>query len=161
MCRGMNDYLNFGQEKVIVFLQFVPPFLPSEEPMPRILITESNDVLRLSIQNSLRREGYEVFAAASGQEVMDLLVRNKFHLLILDYEFPGMSATKVLEHFNPEDGEPPRAVILSSNGSAEVVQACIRAGAKDFVLKPIHVSSLVERVVKLLPKPGESATGVA
>lgn len=129
--------------------------------MLRILVTESNDVLRLSIQNSLRREGYEVSAAANGLEVADLLARKKFHLLILDYEFPGMSATKVLEHLNAEEGEAPRAMILSSNGSAEVVKACIRAGAKDFVLKPIHVSSLVERVVKLLPKPGESATGAA
>ncbi|MDA0998996.1 MAG: response regulator [bacterium] len=129
--------------------------------MTRILVTESNDVLRLSIQNSLRREGYEVFAAASGQEVIDLLARNRFHLLILDYEFEGMSAPKVLEALKTEGEEPPRAMVLSSNGSAEAVQACIRAGAKDFVLKPIHVSSLVERVAKLLPKPGESATGVA
>lgn len=113
-----------------------------------ILIVEDEPFQREMLKDFLIREGHCISEAGSGEEALRLLSRGSFDLVLLDFKMPGMNGLEVLREarkLNPEID----AVIITAYGTIETAVAAMKAGAKDYITKPIdfdELSILIEHI---------------
>lgn len=106
-----------------------------------ILIVEDELFQREMLRDFLTEEGHRVAEAGSGEEALRLLANQCFDLLLLDFKMPGLSGIEVLKEakrLNPEID----AVIVTAFGTVETAVEAMKAGAKDYVTKPINLNEL-------------------
>jgi CheY-like chemotaxis protein len=76
----------------------------------RILIVDDELIMRESLRGWLERDGYEVAAAASGEEALDMLKKTRFDILLVDIKMEGISGLEVLRQV--KEGDPDVAVVM-------------------------------------------------
>ncbi len=107
----------------------------------RILVVDDDASLRRVTQIQLEDEGYAVMVAASGEEAEAVLARSPQDLVITDLSMPGISGVELLKHVRSE--YPDTVVLLiTAFGSVETAVAAMRAGAIDYITKPVNPDSL-------------------
>ncbi len=112
-----------------------------------ILLVEKNHRERVSMRESLEAWGYHVATAHDGIDAFDKIKSNGYGLIISDFEIEGLNAFDLLNNIKTEN-EDVRVLFTSKHASIENAVNAIKAGAFDFVLKPIdhaRMKSLVEK----------------
>lgn len=125
----------------------VPPGEPRARAIRRVLIVDDSRAHRLLIARVLRRWGYDLLEAGSGQEALDLLTRHEVDLVLSDWVMPGMSGLELCRAFR--EFEHPHYVyfiLLTSKSAREDVATGLAAGADDFLSKPINSEELMARI---------------
>lgn len=117
-----------------------------------LLVDDEVDILEF-VSYNLRREGYEVHTAANGRLALADAVDFKPHLIILDTMMPEMDgiATCAAIRAIPALSDT-MIVFLSALGQEESQIAAYKAGADDYISKPVRVKILVSRVNALLKR---------
>ncbi len=112
-----------------------------------LLVVDDNAMNRDLLTRQLVREGYSVFAAASGKEALEMLRLHDFDLILLDVMMPEMDGIQVLEHIqrDPVLCEIP-VVMISALDEIDSVSRCIEKGAVDYFAKPFDPVLLRARV---------------
>lgn len=123
---------------------------------PKLLIVDDDDALRLLLQSTLPREGYQVLAAGSGLDALRLLFSEQPDLVLLDVMMPGMDGWEVLERIR-EVSTVPVIMLTAVDGVPARVRG-LAGGADDYVVKPFHRDELVARVEALLRRAQTPAT---
>jgi two-component system phosphate regulon response regulator PhoB len=116
-----------------------------------ILIVEADPVERDLIRLVLTRNGFMTEWVDNGEEALESVRKKRPDLILLDLFLPQQSGLGLLSQLmqsKPENVAP--VIAISSLGFPEIVKQAIQAGARDFLVKPIETSQLVERVKKLL-----------
>lgn len=114
-----------------------------------LLVADDDDLLRNLVKEVLEDEGYQVYAAADGQETVDIFWEHpEIALVILDIMMPKMDGIEVLQEIRKRTDIP--VLMLTALGDSSSELSCLRNGASDFVSKPFHYDILVERVKNLL-----------
>ena len=115
----------------------------------RILVTDDDASLRRVLQVQLEQEGYEVAVAASGQQTLSILQLQPFDLLITDLKMPGMSGLELLRHARLQY---PQTIIilLTAFGTVETAVEAMKAGAYDYLTKPVHPDEMLVVVRRAL-----------
>lgn len=106
-----------------------------------ILIVEDQAFQREMLRVFLIKEGHRVTEAENGEEALRLLGVNSFDLAILDFKMPGLNGLEALreaKRLNPEID----AVIMTAYGTIETAVAAMKAGAVDYITKPIDLDEL-------------------
>ncbi len=104
-------------------------------PTDTILIVDDEEPIRKTLAGVLRDEGYEVVAAASGREALDLLAAAQPGLALLDIAMPGMDGVETLQRFREQ--RPEMAVIMvTGHGGIDEAVRTVKLGAYDFLTKP-------------------------
>ena len=115
----------------------------------RILLVEDDPELARRLSDGLRREGYVVEHAATG-EMGFLLGRDEdYDAAILDLGLPDLQGVEVLRRWRKADRRMP-VLILSARGSWTEKVEGLNAGADDYVTKPSHVQEIVARLRALM-----------
>lgn len=113
----------------------------------RILIVEDDEGLLQVTQVQMEREGYETSAALSAELALPILEKNLHQLVITDLHLPGMSGMDLLKRLRMD--YPDTAVIMmTAFGTVQTAVEAMRAGAYDYIVKPIHpyeLKSIVKR----------------
>lgn len=86
---------------------------------------------------------------SDGQSLLRALHRETYDLLILDWNVPGMEGIEVLHWMKANLPAPPPTIMLTSRSAEEDIVAGLRAGADDYVIKPVATAVLVARVEAL------------
>ena len=111
--------------------------------------------MRKSLSDILQGEGHEVVGEAqNAKEAVALYKKLKPDLMTLDIVMPeieGVSSMKALRTITSYD-KGARVLMVSAMGQQELVTESIRAGAKDFVVKPFQPSQVTGAVRRLLSK---------
>ena len=118
--------------------------------MAMILFVDDDELLHPLVGKVLQDAGHNLVFAADGERAYALARDQPFDLILLDYEMPKMTGIDVLNHLKMMRTGPPPVIMLTARGDAETVQACIRAGARDFIVKPFNVEELLRRVTQHL-----------
>jgi len=124
--------------------------------MAKILIAEDEPDIRELVTFTLRFSGYEVVAAANGEEAVQLAARELPDLILMDVRMPrltGYDACRLIKA-DPELRDIP-VVFLSAKGQESEIQAGLNAGAEEYLLKPFAPNQLTDRVRAILSKFGK------
>ena len=116
----------------------------------RILVIDDDPSLRRVLQAQLEKEEYEVEVAASAQETLSVLQLRSFELLITDLKMPGMSGLDLLKETRLRY---PHTIIikLTAFGTVDTAVEAMKAGAYDYLTKPVHpdeMSVVVRRALE-------------
>jgi diguanylate cyclase (GGDEF)-like protein/PAS domain S-box-containing protein len=108
----------------------------------------------------LRQAGYAVTAAAGGQAALDLLDTQRFDLVMLDLEMPGMNGLEVLERVRRgiRPDELP-IIMMAEQGEDDLVVGALDDGADDYVSKPLHLPVAMARIRSHLARCAAIAVG--
>jgi DNA-binding response OmpR family regulator len=121
-------------------------------PPPRVLIVEDEPKTRASIAEALRIEGWEVGEASRGSEMLALLEKDAYGLVVLDWMLPGRSGVELLDHIRARGAQVPVLMVTARDGLEDRI-AGLEGGADDYLTKPFAVSELVARCRALLRRP--------
>ena len=115
----------------------------------RVLIIEDDDNLRQVIRIQLEREGYDAKSAASAEQAIPILEKSPQHLVITDLNLPGMSGLDLLKRIRVEYPETA-VIVMTAFGTVQSAVDAMKAGAYDYITKPIHpyaLKALVRRSI--------------
>src|SRR5580704_4612754 len=117
----------------------------------RILLVDDEPAPRAGLEILLRREGYEVLAAADGASALEHCVEFRPDLVLLDIVMPGLDGFEVCRRIKaaPETRLTPVVLITGLSAVSDRIQG-INAGADDFLSKPIDLNELLARSRSLL-----------
>ena len=120
--------------------------------LPGILIVDDNEDNRYTLQLLLESDGHErIVSAASGNEAIALLEKQKFSLVLLDLMMPDLNGDEVLKVIksDPDKRDIP-VVMISADTDADKVAQCIDLGADDYLPKPFNPTILRARIAAAL-----------
>ena len=107
---------------------------PRKATMTRILIVEDEESYREPLVYQLTREGYDVSAAATGEEGLELFTKGGIDLVLLDLMLPGIDGTALCRRIREQSRVP---IIMLTAKSAEIDKVVgLEIGADDYVTKP-------------------------
>src|SRR5208283_606297 len=112
----------------------------------RLLIVEDEDTLCESLKRVFLRERYEVDVAGSGEAALGTLSEEYYSLIISDIILPGMNGIELLKLIK-ERTPDQIVVIMTAYASLETAIEALRAGAYDYVVKPI-IHEEIKQIVK-------------
>ncbi|WP_068313352.1 sigma-54-dependent transcriptional regulator [Polycladidibacter hongkongensis] len=117
----------------------------------RILIVEDDPVQRRLLENTLQRFGYRTQTAEDGEQALQLITSHadSYDLLLLDLLLPKLSGLELLTRLRQQKSAIPVIVQTAHAGLEKAVEA-MRAGAQDFVVKPVPAERLRISVANLL-----------
>ena len=124
--------------------------------MAKIVVAEDERDIRDLIAFTLRFAGHEVATAANGEEAVEVVLREKPDLVIMDVRMPRMTGYEACRKLKamPET-EPIPVVFLSAKGQDAEIQEGLEAGAVDYILKPFSPDDLTRRVAEILQQIGQ------
>jgi two-component system, cell cycle response regulator len=115
--------------------------------LPRLLLAEDAPMERELLQYFLQKGGYEVECAADGLEALAKITRDPFHILLTDWEMPGMDGAALCRRVR--EAELPGYVyilLLTGHGSSDHVVDALGSGADNFIRKPVDPAELLAHV---------------
>ena len=119
----------------------------------RILIVDDAGPVVVLCVNVLQALGYAVKGANRGETAVELMRKEPFDLMVLDYKMPGMSGFEVFEQARTL--HPTMAVVLvTGHGTPEIINEANRLGFEAILLKPFTSDELRGTVEKVLADRG-------
>lgn len=117
--------------------------------MFRVLVIEDDNDLKELFCRTLKKNHYEVAGAASAEEAMEILDREYIDLIITDVMLPGMDGFELIEELRAGNFNVPVLVITAKS---DIIDKRIgfRAGADDYMVKPVDLNEMLLRVEALL-----------
>ena len=109
---------------------------------PRILVIDDEGAIRDSLRMILEYEDYQFVGAASGQEGIATVQRERPDLVLLDIKMPGMDGLEVLRKLHALDETLP-VIMISGHGTTATAVEAIRSGAVDFLDKPLSSERVI------------------
>jgi len=122
----------------------------------RVLIVDDEADIRELLSLTLQRMGLETDCAAGEFEATQLMQKHGYDLCLTDMRLPDGDGLKLLEHVGQHYASTPVAVI-TAHGSAENAVAALKAGAFDYLAKPVSLNQLraLVRSALMLPRPNQ------
>jgi two-component system chemotaxis response regulator CheY len=117
--------------------------------MPKILIADDGEFLRMRTARALAIEGFTVSEADNGVQAVELFQSEKPDVTFLDLAMPekdGLTALKEILALKAD----AKIVMLASLGQETLVLQAIRAGAKDYIVKPFEKDRILGVIHKIL-----------
>lgn len=123
--------------------------------MARILIVDDEAEIRELIKDVLKPDGHSLETAPHGAAALALLRAKRFDVVILDRNLPGMSGLAVLTELRRLPAAKSAKVLMcTASGLMGDVNDALSAGADDYIVKPLDLARLREKVSRLSPPPG-------
>lgn len=119
----------------------------------KLLVADDEDIIRKGIAKYiiLHTERFIVYEAKNGQEAIDLLVKYQPDIMLLDVQMPLKDGIEVMQAAK-NAGLDPVIIILSGYDEFKYAQQAIRYGAKEYLLKPLRASDILECLDKMADK---------
>jgi phosphate regulon transcriptional regulator PhoB len=130
------------------------------EPKQRILVVDDEeDILQLVTYN-LKKEGYLIEEARSGDEALRMMRERPYQLVLLDLMLPGLSGMEVcrIVKKDPETAHIPIIMLTARSEEMDKVMG-LETGADDYITKPFSVRELLARVKSVLRRVEGSLAG--
>ena len=133
--------------------------LPFTAPEAKILVVDDNEVNLQVADGLLKKFGIKCTKALSGYETLDLLKNQKFDIIFLDHQMPGMDGIETLEKIrsteaeaNLNEAEKSVIVALSANAVNGAREMFLSKGFNDFLSKPVQGKDFAACLYKWLKK---------
>lgn len=119
--------------------------------MSKILLLEDDTNLNETVTEFLEEEGYEVVSVYDGEEAQEKLYENRYDLLLLDINVPGIDGLELLKE-SRAGGVVAPAIYITSMDSVEDLEEGFKSGCDDYIRKPFALKELKIRIETLLKR---------
>ena len=127
---------------------------------PKVLLVEDEPAQREVLKYNLQSEGFDVVAAADGDEAILLVEEETPDIIVLDWMLPGISGIEICRRIKSKSHTRSIPVIMLSARSEEVDRVRgLETGADDYVVKPYSVLELMARVRSQLRRVRPASVG--
>jgi DNA-binding response OmpR family regulator len=117
--------------------------------MKPVLIVEDETIMRDSLRDWLKEEGYEVDTAESGEEALQKIGETEFGVAVLDLKLPGKDGLEVLREATAQNPKL-KGVIITAYPSLKTAVEAIKIGAVDYIVKPFAPDVLEKAIEEVL-----------
>lgn len=125
----------------------IPPPESDVGAIKQILVVDDSRAQRRVLSTMLKRWGFSVLEASSGEEALDVLAHNHADLILSDWMMPGMSGVEFCQIFRKMDRKQyGYFILLTSKSEKEEVAHGLEVGADDFLTKPVSSNELRARI---------------
>ena len=129
----------------------------SQQAIKLLFASDDPDAARRSDPMLASVDAIQVVGAASSpSELLNLVVLHEPDVVVIDYDMPGLDAAETTRAILHEDASI-QVIMLSLVNDAEDIRQAMRAGARDYLVKPLHPGELVETVRWLIEERREFA----
>lgn len=111
----------------------------------RVLLVDDEEELVSTLAERLWIRGIDSDWVTSGEEGMRLALANNYDWVVLDLKMPGLGGLKTLQALKELRPET-KAIVLTGHSAEEEYEAVMAAGARHYLLKPLDVEDLVEKM---------------
>lgn len=128
-----------------------------------VLIVDDEAIVCRGIKDSLETSGLpisQVFTAWNGYEALDYVRMEAVDLVLTDIQMDGMNGIELMESILSEKPDIP-IVVISAHDEFEYAQHCIRLGARDYLIKPVLLTQLIQVVERALSERHEKYKRIA
>ncbi len=134
------------------FCTFVPFFSKKTKKMAKLLIIDDERGIRNTLREILADEGYEVEVAENGKQGLEMAQAKAYDLIFSDIKMPEMDGMEVLKALkngeNDENGDAALngevpIVMITGHGDVETAVQALKAGAYDFLVKPLDLNRIL------------------
>jgi DNA-binding NtrC family response regulator len=115
----------------------------------KILVVDDEHLIRWSLEQNLKKQGYEVVVASNGEEALKQVHEDPPDLVLLDIQMPGITGIEVLEKVKEID-EDIIVIMITAHGGLETAVSAMRMGAYDYINKPFNLDELAIVIRKSL-----------
>ncbi|HKV73595.1 MAG TPA: HD domain-containing phosphohydrolase [Gemmatimonadales bacterium] len=123
--------------------------MPLSDGSVSVLVVDDEEPIRNALKKFLTQQGYEVATAASGDEAIKVLQRQKIACMLLDVRMPGRSGIDLVPQVM--ELEPSIAILmLTAVNDATTAALCMQRGAMDYLTKPIDLSDLARAILRAI-----------
>jgi CheY-like chemotaxis protein len=123
--------------------------MPNVSNAPILVVDDRESNVSL-LEQILSEEGYtRITTTTNSQEVCALHLRNRYDLILLDLQMPGMDGFQVMDGLRANESERYLPVIVLTAQPAHRLRA-LRAGARDFISKPFELVEVTTRIHNML-----------
>jgi two-component system sensor histidine kinase RpfC len=124
----------------------------------RILVAEDNPTNQRVTQLILESAGHVPTIVENGEKALDALERGGFDLALFDLSMPIVSGLEALKLYRYTTQRTIPVLMLSANVTSEIIAECQRAGAAEFLPKPIRPTALLEAIERYVATPSSEHT---
>lgn len=118
-------------------------------PPPLLLVVDDDNALGQMLAWDLEELGYRVHKVGDVRSALEGLETLRPDLVLLDYRLPDGNGLDILERLNRFTPTPP-AIVISGESEPGLPQRCRQQGAREFLRKPLQVTSLDQLIRGLL-----------
>ncbi|MCP4748339.1 MAG: response regulator [Desulfobacteraceae bacterium] len=122
--------------------------IEDEKRQVRILLAEDNETNKKVALHVLGKLGYEARAVSNGKEVIKLLERDAYHLVLMDIQMPemdGYTASRIIRDSSKSYRHIP-IVAMTANAMKGDREKCLESGMNDYISKPVNPQQLQEKI---------------
>ena len=112
--------------------------------MAKILVADDAMFMRNRTSKLLTANGYEVVQASNGEEAVKRYFEEKPDVVLMDITMPVLDGIEALKQMKAGDPDA-RVVMVTAMGQKSMVLEAIKAGAKDFVIKPFDLTGFLKQ----------------
>jgi len=116
------------------------------EPEPLVIIVDDDAAVREGLSELVLSAGLKSVSFSSTRELLDADIVDKPGCLILDVRMPGTSGLD-LQHHLAQNGNPKPIIFLTGHGDIPMTVQAMKAGAVDFLTKPVRDQTLLDAVI--------------
>lgn len=111
----------------------------------RVLLVDDEESYLETAAKIFKRKGINVELCSIGRDVVGILKEKKCQVVVLDLKMPGMTGQEVLREIK---GSLPavQVIILTGHATSDDAAVCLTGGAFDFLIKPVEMSHLLDRI---------------
>jgi len=115
----------------------------------KIMVVDDEHLIRWSLEQNLKKQGYEVCTAGTGEDALRLAREEQPDLVLLDYHLPGINGLEVLQRLKEIDDDI-LVIMVTAQGGLETAVNTMRHGAYDYINKPFNLDEMAIVIRKAL-----------
>lgn len=121
--------------------------MDSNNELAHVLVVDDEGAIRYSVSKTLQRVGYTVNEAASGEEALEAMKKDRYDVVLTDIRMPGLTGVELLKRIKEV---APDAIVILMTGYASLGTAveALRLGAHDYLIKPSSSQDIRQSVAR-------------
>lgn len=115
----------------------------------RVIVADPNISTGQKLANYLLSSGFEVYTLHDGQQMGQKILEIRPHFIVIDMTMPDFPALKCLQFLiekNLLQNDDVRVIVMSQHNAKQNVEACLKSGAHDYIVKPVNPIDILTRI---------------
>lgn len=124
--------------------------------MKKIIIADDEHKILMSLEYSFRKNGYDVYIARDGTEVLEFLKTMVPDVILLDIMMPNLDGYSTLEIIRKEEAlKDTKVIFLSAKNNPKDIEKGLKMGADAYVTKPYSIKKLMQQIEEMAGRKDE------